>query len=70
MSIKILYVEDELFLGKIVRESLESRGYEIFMEGDGANVMALFESCTPDVCVLISCCPTKTALRLPKRSGK
>ena len=40
---KILYVEDELFLGKIVKESLESRGYTVFMESDGARVMELFE---------------------------
>jgi len=59
MSTKILYVEDELFLAKIVRESLESRGYEIFMEGDGANVMALFESCSPDICVLDIMLPGK-----------
>ena len=31
MSIKILYVEDELFLGKIVKETLESRGFEVVM---------------------------------------
>jgi DNA-binding response OmpR family regulator len=59
MSIKVLYVEDELFLGKIVKESLESRGYEIFMEGDGANVMALFQSCSPDICVLDIMLPNK-----------
>lgn len=59
MSIKILYVEDELFLGKIVKESLESRGYEIFMEEDGANVMALFQSCSPDICVLDIMLPNK-----------
>ena len=40
---KILYVEDELFLGKIVRESLESRGFEVIMEGDGAKVIDLFK---------------------------
>jgi len=59
MSIKILYVEDELFLGKIVKESLESRGYEIFMEEDGARVMALFQECSPDVCVLDIMLPNK-----------
>jgi two-component system phosphate regulon sensor histidine kinase PhoR len=32
---KVLYVEDELFLGKIVKESLESRGFEVIMESDG-----------------------------------
>ena len=59
MSIKVLYVEDELFLGKIVKESLESRGYEIFMEEDGANVIALFKSCSPDICVLDIMLPNK-----------
>jgi len=34
-GVKILYVEDELFLGKIVKESLESRSYQVIMEADG-----------------------------------
>ena len=56
---KIFYVEDELFLGKIVKESLGSRGYEIFMVEDGANVMALFQECSPDICVLDIMLPNK-----------
>ncbi len=59
MSIKILYVEDEGFLGKIVKESLQSRGYEIFMEEDGAKAMTLFKECTPDICVLDIMLPNK-----------
>ncbi|MEP6947811.1 MAG: response regulator transcription factor [Ginsengibacter sp.] len=59
MSTRVLYVEDELFLGKIVKESLESRGYEIFMEEDGANVMTLFHSCSPDICVFDIMLPNK-----------
>ena len=39
---KILYVEDETFLGKIVKESLESRGFEVVMESDGNKVLTLF----------------------------
>ena len=42
-KIKVLYAEDELFLGKIVKESLESRGFEVLMEADGANVTTLFK---------------------------
>lgn len=49
---KVLYVEDELFLGKIVRESLESRGFEVIMESDGAKVLDLFKKSKPDICVL------------------
>ncbi|NML19882.1 response regulator transcription factor [Pseudoflavitalea sp. G-6-1-2] len=51
-AIKILYVEDELFLGKIVKESLESRSYHVVMESDGANVLEAFRLLQPDVCVL------------------
>lgn len=56
---KILYVEDELFLGKIVRESLESRGFEVIMEGDGAKVIDLFKKSKPDICVLDIMLPNK-----------
>jgi DNA-binding response OmpR family regulator len=58
-TIKILYVEDELFLGKIVRESLESRGFEVFMESDGGKVMELFKKANPDICVLDIMLPNK-----------
>ena len=58
-QVKILYVEDELFLGKIVRESLESRGYEVVMESDGARVMDSFNKSKPDICVLDVMLPNK-----------
>lgn len=56
---RVLYVEDELFLGKIVKESLESRGYEVIMESDGAKATALFKKSTPDICVLDIMLPNK-----------
>ena len=49
--VKVLYIEDEIFLGKIVKESLENRGYEIIMDIDGTNALELFHSCKPDICV-------------------
>ena len=58
-QVKILYVEDELFLGKIVRESLESRGYDVVMESDGARVMDSFNKSKPDICVLDVMLPNK-----------
>jgi DNA-binding response OmpR family regulator len=61
MSIKILYAEDELFLGKIVKETLETRGFEVIMESDGADVVRTFEDEQPDICVL--------DIMLPHRSG-
>lgn len=59
MSIKILYVEDELFLGKIVKESLQSRGFEVIMENDGGNVLPRFSEASPDICVLDIMLPNK-----------
>ena len=57
--VKILYAEDEPFLGKIVKESLESRGYEVVMEADGGKVTELFKKTTPDICVLDIMLPNK-----------
>jgi len=62
---KVFYVEDELFLGKIVKESLESRGFEVIMESDGAKATPLFKKLhgipgtTPDICVLDVMLPNK-----------
>lgn len=61
---KVLYVEDELFLGKIVRESLESRGYEVIMETDGAKVVDLFKRTNPDICVLDVMLPNKDGFEI------
>lgn len=58
-AVKILYAEDELFLGKIVKESLESRGYDVTMEADGGKVIELFKKTQPDICVLDIMLPNK-----------
>src|SRR5689334_12935832 len=59
MPTKVLYIEDELFLGKIVKESLESRGFEVLMESDGAKATGLFKKTNPDICVLDIMLPNK-----------
>src|SRR5579859_349584 len=51
-GIKVLYAEDEIFLGKIVKETLESRGFEVLMETNGSRVLTAFENGRPDICVL------------------
>jgi DNA-binding response OmpR family regulator len=56
---KILYVEDEMFLAKIVKESLETRGYEVQLEMDGGEALARFNAGPPDVCVLDIMLPNK-----------
>ncbi|MBN8578745.1 MAG: response regulator transcription factor [Cytophagales bacterium] len=51
-KVKILYVEDEPFLGRIVKESLEVRDFEVRMVADGRQVMPVFEEFNPQICVL------------------
>jgi DNA-binding response OmpR family regulator len=61
---KILYVEDEPFLGKIVKESLESRSFEVKMVTDGNLVLKTFEQFRPDICVLDVMLPNKDGYTL------
>ena len=56
---KVLYVEDEIFLAKIVSETLQGRGYEVTLESDGARVLSKFEAFKPDVCILDVMLPNK-----------
>jgi DNA-binding response OmpR family regulator len=56
---KILYVEDEIFLAKIVSETLQSRGYEVVLESNGANAIKKFEQSAPDICILDIMLPNK-----------
>ena len=66
MPIKILYVEDEVFLAKIVKESLESRGYEVKWIEDGNNAIAAFQSEVPDICILDVMLPHKDGFTIGK----
>lgn len=56
---KVLYVEDETFLAKIVSETLESRGYEVVLEEDGGRALQRFAEARPDVCILDIMLPNK-----------
>lgn len=58
-NIKVLYVEDEPFLGRIVKESLESRNFEVKMISDGQRALSAFELFKPDICVLDIMLPQK-----------
>lgn len=66
MAIKILYVEDELFLGKIVLESLVQRGFDVLMESDGAKVIDQFQQFLPDICILDIMLPNINGFDLAK----
>lgn len=56
---KVLYVEDEVFLAKIVSETLQGRGYEVILESDGSKALYQFTKENPDVCVLDIMLPNK-----------
>jgi len=49
---KILYIEDEPFLGKIVKETIESQDFEVKLIDDGAKVMNAFNTFMPNICIL------------------
>ena len=52
MRKKILYIEDEEFLGKIVRDTFEKEGYDVYWLRDGTGIMHILEEYKPDVCVV------------------
>jgi DNA-binding response OmpR family regulator len=64
MKTKILYVEDEPFLGKIVKESLETRNFEVNMIDDGLEATQAFIDFKPDVCVLDVMLPNKDGFEI------
>ena len=71
MSItKVLYVEDEINLGSIVKDTLEMRGFEVSMISDGAAVMKAFIDFTPQVIVMDIMLPNVDGISLVKEIRK
>jgi len=52
MKSKILYIEDEPYLGKIVNETLQKQGFEVVWKTDGATVLGSFTTFSPDICIV------------------
>jgi len=52
MKTKILYIEDEPYLGKIVKETLQKEDFIVEWRTDGATVLGAFATFSPDICVL------------------
>ncbi len=67
---KILYVEDEVFLGKIVKDSLEIRSFEVLMLAEGGGVREKFQSFQPDICVLDIMLPNKDGYTIAEEIRK
>lgn len=60
-GIKVLYAEDEINLGKIVKETLDGRGFEVIMVTSGSAVLPAYHKERPDICVL--------DIMMPDRNG-
>lgn len=67
MQVKILYVEDELSLGKIVTHALKQTGYDVCYESDGAKVVMAFNKFAPHICVLDVMLPNMSGFDLAKQ---
>ncbi|RYD57839.1 MAG: response regulator transcription factor [Sphingobacteriales bacterium] len=52
MKTRILYIEDEPFLARIVKETLELKGYEVHHKTDGTRITELVGDFRPDICIL------------------
>jgi DNA-binding response OmpR family regulator len=52
MKKKVLYIEDETYLAKIVKDTLELKGFEVLHKKDGLRVLESITSFAPDICLL------------------
>lgn len=66
MAIKILLAEDEVSLGQIVKESLESRGFEVIYCPNGEEALIQYEKEKPELLVLDVMMPKKDGFTLAK----
>src|SRR5258708_8306310 len=70
MKVKIFKVEDEPFLGRIAKESLETRGFDVRLVADGALAQTVFEELQPDICVLDVMLPNKDGYTIARELRK
>lgn len=61
---RILYVEDEVFMARIVSDTLRDKGYEVTLLHDGSEVISSFVQHKPDVCLLDVMLPQKDGFTL------
>ena len=52
MKKKVLYIEDEPYLARIVKDTLELKGYEVLHRKDGVRIMEHVTAFAPDICLL------------------
>jgi DNA-binding response OmpR family regulator len=70
MNNKILLVEDDLSIGLLVKESFETRGYEVIHAENGEIGYNLFNETKPDVCIVDIMMPLKDGFTLVEEVRK
>jgi len=66
-KVKILYVEDEPFLARVVRDSLDSEGYDVIYTNDGAKAFALYQQHKPQLCLLDIMLPNTDGISIAEK---
>lgn len=69
-KIKILLAEDEMALGMIIQESLESREFQVTLCSDGNQAWESYQKSKPDVLVLDVMMPKKDGFTLAEQIRK
>ena len=64
MTKKILIVEDEETLYKVIKEEFEEKGYKIKIAVDGASVMEKAKNFSPDIIILDIILPKEDGLQV------
>jgi len=65
-KIKVVLAEDEPSLAQIVKESLETRDFEVYLAKDGVEAYELYKASNPEVLVLDVMMPYKDGFTLAK----
>lgn len=52
MKIKVLYIEDEPYMARIVSDTLLLKGYEVLHKKDGTRILDHITAFDPDICLL------------------
>lgn len=67
ISTRILVVDDESQIVRVLRRSLSARGYEVQTASDGEEALEVFESWKPDLVISDLSMPNMTGLELCRR---
>ena len=66
-KVKLLLAEDEVALGQIIKEGLESRNFEVLYCKNGKEALEVYESNPPDLIILDVMMPLLDGFSVAKR---